>query len=140
MKKLIAGVLLSVAMLGGAAFADEPAIVNDPPNAWDNFKRAINVVEPSGDVLYSSLDGDFKYGSSIRLYTLERFNVPVVNDMDVRLGWLADQGSYLTLALALDRVTGNPALRYVSVGLSGGRDFQDDEWLLGPTFSAKLTF
>ena len=56
MKKLIMVVGIMLVGITGMAWADEPAVVNDPPNAWDNFKRVLNTVEPSGDVICNAFD------------------------------------------------------------------------------------
>lgn len=134
--------LLVVALLGisGIAYADEPAIINEPKNALGNFKDVLSTVEPSADVLLDSQDGDVKFGSSIRLYSAESLPIPVVNDLDTRLGWLSDKGAYLTLSLALDRVTGKEILKHVHIGFAGGRDFSEDSWFVGPVAGAKIAF
>lgn len=135
-------VLLAMALLGmaGMAYADEPAVINEPGNAWDNFRRVISMAEPSADLIFDTQDGDFKLGSSIRLYTAEKLSIPVVNDLDARLGWLTDKGAYLTLSLALDRVTGKDILKYAHIGFAGGRDFSEDSWFVGPVAGAKISF
>ena len=137
MKKflLIAAVLLSCA---GVVRADEPAIVNEPANAWENFRKVLETAEPSGDALFDISNGEFRVGSSIRLYTFERVHVPVVNDLDLRLGWMETQGLYGTLSLALDRVTGKEVLKHVHVGWYGGRQFNEEDWMTGVVGGAKF--
>src|SRR3990167_10389275 len=126
MKKLL--MVLGIMSIGitGAAYADEPAIMNKPGNAWDNFKRVLETAEPSGDALFDINDGEFRAGASIRLYTFEQVKVPVVNDLDLRLGWMETQGLYGTLSLALDRVTGKEVLKHAHIGWYGGRQFNEE--------------
>src|SRR3990167_6573701 len=98
MKKLMLVGLL-VGMFSGFAFADEPAVVNEPTSAWQNLVRILDTAEPSGDAIFNVADGDFAFGSSIRLYSAESLPVPVVNDLDLRAGWFETKGAYLTLSL-----------------------------------------
>ena len=127
-------------MVAGLAQADEPAIVNDPPSAWENFRRVLATVEPSGDAIWSMTGKEFKAGSSIRLYTAERINVPVVKDLDVRLGWFETKGLYGTLSLALDRATGKEVLGHVHLGWCAGYSFDNDRdgFITGPVVGGKF--
>lgn len=141
MKKLLIALgLVLVCQL--SAYADEPAIVNAPGNAYENFKRAIGTVEPSADAMWNANGREFKVGSSIRLYSLEKVRFPVVNDLDFRLGWFETVGLYGTFSLALDRVTGKDVLKYVHVGWMFGADFDQEgsKWVTGPVVGAKLAF
>lgn len=132
--------LLAVAMLGmaGMAHADEPAVLNEPGNAWDNFKQAVSVLEPSADVLWNVADDDFHVGSSVRLFTMEQWKP--VRWLDNRWGWSETKIGYSTLSLALDRVTGVDVLKHAHLSTFGGRDFSDSEWVYGLSAGAKGTF
>lgn len=144
MKKLIMVVGIMLVGITGMAFADEPAIVNNPGNAWDNVKKALGTAEPSADILFDTQDGSFKVGSSIRLYSIEnvseKIHVPFISDLDVRVGWLETKGAYATLSLDLARATGVDALKYVHLGWYGGRSFDDHTWDTGPIAGAKVSF
>ena len=143
MKKLLL-VLGMVILAAGPVLADEPAIVNDPGNAWENVKNALGMAEPSADVLFDTQDGTFKFGSSIRLYSIEnvseKIHVPFLSDLDVRVGWLETKGAYATLSLDLARATGVDALKFVHLGWYGGRSFDDHTWDTGPIAGAKVSF
>ena len=137
MNKLFA-VMVSVLLMSGTAFADEPAVVNDPSNAWDNFKQAVSVLEPSVDVLHNAADNDFHVGSSVRLFTLEQWKY--TKWVDLRVGWSETKIGYGTLSLALDRVTGVDVLKHAHLGFWGGRDFDGDEFGYGLIAGAKGSF
>lgn len=122
----------------GLAWADEPAVVNDPGSAWENFKKVINTVEPSADALYNTQDDDFHAGTSIRLLTLEK--VRWLKWLDLRGGWSETKIGYSTVSLALDHLTGQELLKHAHVGWWGGRDFDDHEWATGPLLGAKVEF
>jgi len=142
MRHFIAGLAI-VTFFAGVALADEPAMLNDPQNAWDNFKKVVSMAEPSGDAIWDVHHGkEFQAGSSIRLYTAEKWAIPVVKDLDVRLGWFNAPGIYGTLSLALDRATGNPILRFVHVGWMVGASFDKgrDTVVTGPVVGVKGSF
>lgn len=136
--KTIARMLLGILLLGGTAFADEPAVINAPANAWDNFKRVINTVEPSADAIFDVRSGDVRFGSSIRLYTFEKIHP--VKYLDLRGGFFETKGLYATLSLALDRLTGNELLKHVHVGVPGGYDWDNHQGVYGAVAGAKLEF
>ena len=144
MKKQMLSLMVGLVLMGGLAFADEPAIINSPENAWDNVKRTLGMAEPSADVLFDTQDGSFKVGSSIRLYSIEnvseKIHLPFISDLDVRVGWLETKGAYATLSLDLARATGVDALKFVHLGWFGGRSFDDHTWDTGPVAGAKISF
>lgn len=136
MKKLL--LMAAIMMTAGIAQADEPAIVNEPGQASENFKQTLSTLEPSADVLFNAADNDFSAGSSVRLVTLEK--VKYLSWLDGRAGWAETKIAYGTLSLALDRVTGQEILKHAHLGVWGGRDFDDHEFGYGVIAGAKATF
>jgi hypothetical protein len=139
--------MLGLVMFSGIVQADDPveapAVLNDPSSAWENFKEVVSTLEPSADVIADfNHKSEFKVGSSIRLYSFEKWENPVINKFDTRVGWLETHGAFGTLSLALDRVTGNDLLKNVHIsGLVGGDfDRERDQLVLGGSVGAKVKF
>ena len=133
---------VGILLVAGMAYADEPAILNAPGNAWDNAKKVLSMAEPSGDAIWSMTGREFKAGSSIRLYSADGLKTPILNDLEARIGWFETVGLYGTLSIALDRATGKEILKYVHLGWMVGFDGDKDrdQLVTGPVIGAKLSF
>ena len=139
---MIKPIMLAVGLVlvAGIASAD-PGVLNDPKSAGESIKEAIGAVNPSGDALFD-VDGQFRAGASIKLYSAEKLTIPVLNDLETRIGWMETQGLYGTLSINLEKATGQELLKYCHVGWYAGVDFGQDgnEWSTGPVVGVKASF
>ncbi len=113
-------------MLAGcdAAFADEPffgtekasAVMNAPGVAVQVGKAATNIVEPGIETLYDLRLGEWRYGTSMVVWTFVKDDAPLVS---IRAGYVVDYLPYLSAPVDLKTATTRYVLPVLPASIEG---------------------
>lgn len=138
-----------------AAWADEhieePAIVNDVPNAWDEFKAVVDVLAPTAEMIYDFKAESWGFGTSGSVYEFTSNNIHLGR---LKAGYLSTNSAYAGADVdlpglvarylggrwaQLDTILGVVS-RYASTGYVIGYDVNEGEILHGFSLGATLRF
>ena len=130
---------------------DEPSLMNDAPNAWEEFKKSVDILEPTVEMVYDFHQQEWEVGTSASLYS---FTSNAVHLGRIKAGYLASNAPYAGVDVDLpgfvtrflggkwtqvDKVLGVVG-KYASTGFVAGYDVEAAEVIYGPTFGATLRF
>lgn len=129
----------------------EPAIVNDVPNAQQEAKDIIDVLNPTIEAVYNVEAGAWQVGTSASLYDFKSNNIHLgrikagylsanafYGGVDVDVPGLVSRyvgGRWSQLDAILDQLS-----KYGSTGYIVGYDVDAEDVVHGPTFGATLRF
>ena len=127
------------------------AVVNDPPNAWQEFQNTVNALSPTVEAVYDVHSETWGVGTSASLWNFTSHDIHLGR---IKSGYLATNVGYVGadadlpgLALRyvggrweqLDTILGVLS-KYGSTGYIVGYDTESDHIAHGPTFGASLRF
>lgn len=156
-------------LLGGTAYAEEAAVLNDAPKAASVLKAMVDTLSPQADTLYNFWDvnddgGEWLRGLSVGLYTLKSESIPLGS---LRLGYVGEDGNFsnargwytgatvdlpgLTRRFVPETIKGvatsgylatlwQVAGKYGRVGAVGGYDADRETPILAATFGLSVTW
>lgn len=145
---------VSAEELGGvneAVALEEVAVVNDPPNAWEEFRDAVGVIDPTVEAVYNVEQGEWTVGTSGSLYD---FTDNAVYLGRIKAGYLASNSAYAGVDVDLPNLVARylegrwpqadrlleAVAKYATVGAILGYDFDAEAVVYGPTFGATVRF
>ena len=133
------------------SIVEEPAVVNDAPNAWADLKAVVDVLEPTPEVIYDFESEDWVAGLAGSLYDFTSSSIYLgrikggyassnvaYTGLDLDLAGLSTrylQGRWTQLDRALEVVG-----KHSSVGYVLGYNTELDQAFHGPSFGVKVVF
>lgn len=145
------------------AFAEEPTVVQNPSGAYQTFKKVVDTLDPQVEQIYD-FGGEWYSGASASLWT---FTSNEIHLASLRAGYAVDadlandhRAAYGGVKLDLPGLTqryvpstikgiatAGPlstlwslAGRFSSVGFVAGRDFDQDETIVGVSLGSRITW
>lgn len=151
MKRGLLGILVLMIAAGPVWADDEPAVINDAPNAASEATDIIDLLSPTVEAVYDVDSGEWGVGTSASLYEFTSNDIHLGR---IKGGYLSTNAFYAgvdvdipgLVARTLDGkwVQLDTILRalaeYGSTGYVIGRDVDANKTFHGPTFGATLRF
>ena len=126
-----------------------PTVVEDPVGFYDKFKEIVDKLSPQVEEIYNFADGDWITGTSIAVANVKSKGIPLVS---WRSGYGVNKTAYAGFKLDIpglvDRYipenwevvhfTAKNLGKYAAIGFVGGRNFDDHEWIYGPSIGLEV--
>lgn len=129
--------------------AEEPAVLNSPVNVWQEFKAAVDIINPQPEALYRFEKEEWDAGVAGSLYDV------VSKDYHLgraKIGYGLSNYGYVGADVDLAGVYGSVARgkvsaldkiaaiwsKFATTGIHGGRDFELEDWDYGFTIGVSI--